>query len=66
MDLKIYNLEDESLEDIIMQIWNDGAEGIIYENADLKEFEGRLRNAVKREEDATVDHGNHHHGEVWK
>ena len=49
MDLKVYNLETESLEDIIMQIWNDGAEGIFYEKSDLKEFEGRLRDAVKRE-----------------
>ena len=49
MDMKVYNYGDESLEDIIMQIWNDGGEGIIYEKADLREFEGRLRDAVKRE-----------------
>ena len=39
----------ESVEDIILQIWNDGAEGIVYSDSDLREFEGRLRVAMDAE-----------------
>lgn len=39
--------DDETLEDIIMQIWNDGAEGIIYDKSDIEGFVKRLKNAKK-------------------
>lgn len=40
--------QDETLEDIIMQIWNDGAEGLIYVSSDLKEFEKRIKKAIDK------------------
>jgi hypothetical protein len=40
--------QDESLEDIIMQIWNDGAEGLIYVRTDVKEFEKRIKRAIDK------------------
>ena len=39
----------ETLEDIILQIWNDGAEGIVYGKKDIKEFEGRIRKSFDQE-----------------
>ena len=35
----------ERLEDVLMQIWNDGAEGIVYSESDLKSFVKRVKNA---------------------
>ena len=43
----VFPTDDESLEDIIMQIWNDGAEGIIYDKSDIEGFVKRLKNAKK-------------------
>ena len=37
---------DETLDDIVLQIWNDGAEGIIYSESDLKDFRRRLKKAL--------------------
>lgn len=39
----------ETLEDIILQIWNDGAEGVVYGKSDLSEFEGRIRESLNQE-----------------
>ena len=39
---------DETLDDIIMQIWNDGAEGVFYEKNDFKEFKRRIRKSLDR------------------
>ena len=39
---------DETLDDIIMQIWNDGAEGVFYAKSDLREFEGRIKKVLKK------------------
>ena len=38
----------ESVSDIIMQIWNDGAEGITYEKSDIDGFRRRLKKASLR------------------
>ena len=38
----------ESVSDIIMQIWNDGAEGVIYEKSDIDGFRRRLKKAALR------------------
>lgn len=38
-------VEKERLEDVLMQIWNDGAEGVVYSESDLKSFIGRVKNA---------------------
>ena len=38
----------ESVTDIIMQIWNDGAEGITYGKSDLAGFRRRLKKAALR------------------
>lgn len=43
----VFPTDDETLEDIIMQIWNDGAEGIIYDKSDIEGFVKRLKNAKK-------------------
>lgn len=40
--------QDETLEGIILQIWNDGAEGIFYNKGDFKEFRNRIKKAIKR------------------
>ena len=40
--------QDETLEGIILQIWNDGAEGIFYNKEDFKEFRNRIKKAIKR------------------
>lgn len=40
--------QDETLDDIIMQIWNDGAEGLIYVSSDVKEFEERIKRAIDK------------------
>lgn len=50
-DKLVYSLgeHDETLHDIVLQIWNDGAEGIFYDGDDFEEFEGRIRAAIKRE-----------------
>lgn len=40
----------EPLDDIILQIWNDGAEYIIYDDSDLKHFRKRIKEAVLNEE----------------
>lgn len=39
---------DETLDDIIMQIWNDGAEGVFYAKSDLREFKGRIKKVLKK------------------
>ena len=46
----VYSLgeHDETLDDIIMQIWNDGAEGVFYAKSDLREFEGRIKKVLKK------------------
>lgn len=49
----------EQIRDIILQIWNDGAEGIIYEDGDLKDLEERIREALANE---TVFHLFNVHG----
>ena len=41
-------IDDETVDDIIMQIWNDGGEGIIYDGSDIQEFKKRLETAFKR------------------
>ncbi len=38
---------DETMEEIILQIWNDGAEGIFYDKGDFKEFRSRFKKAIK-------------------
>jgi len=38
----------ETLTDVIMQIWNDGAEGITYKKSDLDGYRRRLKKAVTR------------------
>ncbi len=40
--------QDETLEGIILQIWNDGAEGIFYDKGDFKEFRNRIKKAIKK------------------
>lgn len=40
--------QDETLEGIILQIWNDGAEGVFYDKGDFKEFRNRIKKAIKR------------------
>lgn len=44
---RLRKIQKESASDIILQIWNDGAEGIIYDESDLKEFKKRLRSAMR-------------------
>lgn len=38
----------ETFEDIVLQIWNDGAEGVFYEKNDFKEFKRRIRKSLNR------------------
>ena len=38
----------ETFEDIVLQIWNDGAEGVFYEKNDFKEFKRRVRKSLNR------------------
>ena len=40
--------QDETLDDIIMQIWNDGAEGVFYDKNDFQEFKRRIRKSLGR------------------
>lgn len=40
--------QDETMEEIILQIWNDGAEGIFYDKGDFKEFRNRIKKAIKK------------------
>ena len=37
----------ETLQDIILQIWNDGAEGIFYDKEDFIDFSKRIKKAIK-------------------
>ena len=38
----------ETFEDIVLQIWNDGAEGVFYGKNDFKEFKRRVRKSLNR------------------
>ena len=38
----------EKFEDIVLQIWNDGAEGLFYDKNDFKEFKRRIRKSLNR------------------
>lgn len=38
----------ETLRDIILQIWNDGAEGIFYGKEDFIDFAKRIEKAIKK------------------
>lgn len=40
--------QDETLEDVVMQIWNDGAEGIVYSKSDIKEFKHRIVKSIEK------------------
>lgn len=41
-------IDDETVDDIIMQIWNDGGEGIVYSDSDIQDFKRRLNAAIRR------------------
>ena len=45
---KVAGIGKESVSNIIMQIWNDGAEGIIYGKSDIDGFRRRLKKAALR------------------
>ena len=38
----------ETFEDIVLQIWNDGSEGVFYDKNDFKEFKRRIRKSLAR------------------
>lgn len=38
----------ETFEDIVLQIWNDGSEGVFYDKNDFKEFKRRIRKSLNR------------------
>lgn len=36
----------DSIEDVVLQAWNDGAEGIVYDAFDLADLVERIRNTI--------------------
>ena len=38
----------ETFGDIVLQIWNDGAEGVFYDKSDIKEFKRRIKKSLTR------------------
>lgn len=44
------NKKRETVKDIIMQIWNDGAESVFYSKSDIDSFRRRLKVAMKVKE----------------
>lgn len=44
----------ETLEDLILQIWNNGAEGEIYDALDIQELENRIITCVNHRDTQNV------------